>query len=85
MDWSKSKWKPKTGDKVICLKTSQSGGFLKGASYIVESIDIIETLGQVAVMVIVKSDSNGRSGNGFNLKWFRPASKAAQILYTTKE
>jgi hypothetical protein len=54
----------KKGDKVICLKTSQCHGYIKGLIYIVKD---------VGFFIGTETDSNGNTTNGYLPEFFELA------------
>lgn len=87
LDWNN--WTPKPGDLVVCLKSeqgykTQDFAFIKGHVYKVRGFRN-DNKYRGACTVLIERDSLGSEENGWCLQFFRPASKAAEVLYTTKE
>lgn len=75
-----NKWMPKKGEPVLCIE-SHVGQFTKNKIYIVrEDFRTDSRSGYNSSMLYIEKD-DGNENNGWQIMRFRPATKAAKVLF----
>lgn len=83
VDWSR--WKPKPGDKIICIVDhGPDHAYKLGKIYTVKKFFNNEEYWFQST-VLTTLDERGSTENGWRIQFFRPATKAGEVLYTNKE